>query len=144
MSEQVYIHTAYDPPPAVGLDCSDMPSLTRQSEAAECDVNFIIERAQKTGFLPGTPGVGAFADVSEMGDYRTALEQVRTANDMFMALPAQIRAHFNNDPAEFLDFCSNKENLEAGRELGIFAPAPEVKAGEGAPSPGGSPAPSGG
>lgn len=127
----VLIYTAFDPPPKVGLDCgfdeegNPLGSMTRESEAAACDVNAIVARAQMNGFLPGDPGRGVFADVSEMGDYRSALQQVQAAEEMFMQLPAKVRAEFDNDPAAFLDFCSDPANLEKGRQLGLF-PKEEV------------------
>lgn len=101
-----------------------LPSRTKQSFTKECDVNEIIKRFVRSGdqdvmreiggYLKGTYG-----DFSEVVDYRTALDQVIAAEASFMALPAKVRKRFDNDPAEFLDFVQNPENLDEMRELGL-------------------------
>lgn len=95
-------------------------SLTRQSEADACDVNLIMARYEKTGVLPSVGREAFFADVSEMGDYREALENVRRADEAFMSLPAKVRGRFGNDAAEFLDFCSDVENRAEMVEMGLI------------------------
>jgi len=87
----------------VQLVCRD-PSLTRQSEAASCDVNKIVERFKRTGILPPVARQGFYADVAELGGYREVLDRVEEARGYFSQLPAATRAEFNNDPAAFLDY----------------------------------------
>ena len=50
----------------------------------------------------------------------------------FMAMPADVRARFNNDPISFMDFCSKAENLDEMRKLGLAVPKKEEPA---APAP---------
>lgn len=116
-----FYYTPGNPPPKVRLECKDV-SLARQSEAARCDINVIVKQFQRgeAVYLNSNPGL--FLDISEMGDYREALEQVESANKFFMAIPADVRAKFKNDPAEFLDFVSNPGNRDALKELGLIAP----------------------
>lgn len=122
------IYSAYDPPPKVRLrDFGKM--ITRQSEAAAVDVNRIVGQFVKTGVLPQVQAQALFADVSEMTDYRDALHQVELADKMFMSLPAKVRAKFENDPATFLDFCSDPQNREELEGLGLVEKAP-VEPGE--------------
>lgn len=103
------------PGEVIGLDCSDMPSMTRQSEAEACDINTIVAQFDRTGMMPQV-SPGMFADVSEVGDYQSALETVRLADEMFMQLPAKVRHAFDDDPAVFVDAfhdASRKDELVA-------------------------------
>lgn len=107
--------------PRVTLDCSVSLDRTKQSMMAECDVNGIVGRYAKTGLLtPVTQDHGIYIDVSHMGDYKESLAQVDLANDMFMQLPSGIRAKFDNDPAMFLDYAADEENIETMQELGLM------------------------
>lgn len=120
------IYSAYDVPPQVQLECKDV-SKTRQSELASCDINNIVKQFDKTGMLPQVVGGPVFLDVSYVGDYRTAIDQVRMAEGFFSALPAKVRAEFANDPASFLDFASNGENRKQMQEWGLIAADPVVE-----------------
>lgn len=127
------IHTDYDPPPAVVLVCKDK-SLTRQSEAKDCDINVIVARFEKTGQLPLFEE-GFYADVSEVGDYRSALEKVEMAERAFMALPAKIREEYGNDPAVFLDALVTDPQLRERLDVGERpkpVETPSAEGGEGA------------
>ncbi len=117
------IYTAYDPPPNVSIGDWG-PSMTRQADADGCDINKIVSRYKTTGVLPAAKDAAIYADVSEMGDYRTAVEQVRIADALFMQLPSNIRTQFSNNPSEFLDFVSDPENHEKMQEMGLVKKAP--------------------
>lgn len=105
-------------------------SMAIQSEKQNCDINVIVGRFQKTGVLMGRPAVPLPADVFyEVADYRTAMDAVVAGNNAFMSLPAELRKRFANDPQEYLEFCSNPDNLEEMRRLGI------AKAAEPPPQP---------
>lgn len=100
------------------------PSLTQQSFKKECDINEIMRRFKASGdpaYLQKLGGYteGLYGDFSDVPDYRTALEQVKRAGDVFGALPAKVRARFSNDPAEFLDFCQNPANADELVNLGL-------------------------
>jgi len=121
------------------------PSLTRQEFREQCDLGKTIERFRKTPegrlALAKAQGVvgGQFLDVSGVPDYRTALDNVSRANEAFMRLPALVRRRFGNDPALFLDFCSDPRNSDELIKLGLAerrvnAVAKPVK-GADAPSP---------
>lgn len=107
------------------LKCDD-PSLARQSEKDAADVNKIVARFEKTGLLPQVDVIGEYLDVSEVGDYREALDRVERANRVFMQMPAKARARFDNDPARFVDevqWLRPEELVELGlREAPIVVP----------------------
>jgi len=100
------------------------PGLTKQSFAQECDINFIMRNVQKTGILPPSNNEALYADVSDIGDFQTAMDKITLGNRLFSSLPSKIRDRFNNNPGEYLAFLSNPENSAEGVALGLLAPPP--------------------
>jgi len=94
------------------VDCSKDPSRTKQSERDACDINQIMDRFKRTGILPPVAREGFYADVSELGGYREVLDRVKEAEVYFAQLPANLRAEFGNDAAQFLDFVSEASQDE--------------------------------
>lgn len=100
------------------------PSRTKQSFASECDINLIMKKfakVQGVEYLSKYNGYvgGQFGDFSTVTDYRSAIEQVRSAEDVFMRIPAQIRRQFGDDAATFLDFVQNPANKEELIKMGL-------------------------
>lgn len=114
------------------VDCSVEPSRTKQSFAEEADINFIVSRFMKTGYLPPVEEMGgpqlAFGDFSGGVDFLEAMERVREAEGAFRALPAPVREHFRNDPAELLEFVGDVRNRAKAVELGLVADSRAVEA----------------
>ena len=105
-----------------GLECLD-PSLAQQNSRDECDINHIIERFGVTGQLPPQTGhMPTYGDFTGISDYREALDAVSRAEESFMALPANVRERFDNDPALFVDFCSDINNRSEAIDLGLIPP----------------------
>lgn len=113
---------------AAGTVCTEPGA--RQSEAAECDINRIVSQFTKTGLLPQGYAEGVFADVSEIGDYRSAVERVRAAEVEFMKLPPAVRLRFENDPLQFVAFAVDPKNLREMQDLGLVEIDPERRAQE--------------
>lgn len=126
------IRMNYDYVQFVGLDCSDSPSMTKQSFREECDINNILERYQVTGLLPHLieqePSYGDFSDAPT---YQESFEIVRKAQEQFTALDAHLRARFDHDPANFLAFCSDPANRDEMFKLGLM----KKEAAKAAPAP---------
>lgn len=102
-------------------------SRTQQNLRQETDINYIMAKYQKTGLLTHVnTHAGQYGDFSVVPDYKTGMDQIRAADEMFMSLPAKIRDRFKNDPGEFIDFATNPENLQEMRELGLAPPAAPV------------------
>lgn len=97
------------------------PSLTHQSFQQECDINNIMRNYQKTGLInhlsKHSPSYGDFISSS---DYRENMDHILAASDAFNALPALLRKRFNNDPAEFLAFVEDGNNLTEMAQLGLL------------------------
>lgn len=112
--------------PAIYCDCSDLPSLTRQEFANECDVNFLMSQFEKTGIFPGSLNnmPPRYLDVSDVPDLPTALNLLNEATQAFMSLPAVTRREFDNDPVKFIQFAENPDNIEKMREWKLAPPAP--------------------
>jgi len=102
-----------------GVNCSNDPGLTDQSQAEACDINVILKRFQATGVAPGINAEALYADVSNAVDYHQAMDVLNLANEQFNALDAHTRARFNNDPAAFLDFMHDEKNLPDMIKLGL-------------------------
>lgn len=112
--------------PAIGLDCSNLPSLTRQEFAEECDINVLMAQFEKTGILPAAMNrtEPRYLDVSDVPDLASALTMLHDATNAFMSLPATTRREFDNDPVKFINFAENPENIEKMRSWGLAPPAP--------------------
>jgi phage internal scaffolding protein len=104
-----------------GLHCEDA-TLTQQHYKDECDINNILRQFNVTGLLPENTLSPRYGDFTGIGDYHTALNRVIAAEDEFMALPAQIRSRFDNDPANLINFLDNEENKQEAISLGLLNP----------------------
>lgn len=132
---------------ATAIDFTDARDRTQQSQAAETDINGIVKRFKVTGILPQGVRVPSYGDFDGVSDFRTAMDAILQAEKSFMAMPAEVRSRFGNDPQEFVEFCSNPENVDEMRKWGLAVPKKEpakpmevrVIADPAAPSPGTAP-----
>jgi len=115
-----------------GLDCLAFgPSMTKQSFRKECDIDTIVAKAKNEGFMPvTTSGEPFYGDVSNIGDYKQALETVMEAETLFGQFDASVRERFKNDPGELLSFLSDANNKEEAYKLGLIVKPVEEKAPE--------------
>lgn len=104
-----------------GLACND-ESLAKQSFAEECDINTIVRRFGLTGSLPVDVRMPTYGDFDSVNDYHSALNAIIAADESFLAMPAEVRARFHNDPAEFVAFCDDEANREEAVKLGLVLP----------------------
>ena len=128
----------------VKLSFKNTVSRCKQSFREECDVNRIVARARKTGYLID-PSIVAnrqavFMDCSNI-DYMDMLNRVNVAQRAFDALPSDVRSKFDNDVAKLLDFVADPANEDAAIALDLLPkkvvpveePAKPVGQGEAAP-----------
>lgn len=105
-----------------GLRCEDV-SLTVQSDAVDADINTIVRRFGITGKLPTELPFVTNVDLSDAPNtFSGALEILEAAREQFMAMPADVRARFDNEPGLFMDFVSDPANLDEMRKLGLAVP----------------------
>lgn len=114
------------------------PSKCKQSFRESCDINRIVARAlsgKAVEYFNKRPA--GYADVSDVPDYRTALDRVIEARKVFDGLPAVVRKRFGNDPEEMVQFVRDEKNREEAEKLGLLKAKAESKvSGSGSePSP---------
>jgi len=96
-------------------------SRTRQSFRDECNINNIMDKVNRHMIMPtGKRGIApAYVDCSDVPSYSDALNQTIKVKNSFNALPARVRARFENDPQQLLDFMNDSKNVEEARDLGL-------------------------
>lgn len=117
--------TRYDNPVSVAVSFS-APSLAQQHLAVEADINHIVAKYHKTGYLvdplSARSGSPLFGDFSTVCDYDTAIQASIDCEDHFMALPSNIRARFRNSPQLLMEFLADENNYEEAVSLGLVKP----------------------
>lgn len=108
-----------------GLSCPE-PTMAQQQFREETDINTIVKRFGITGELPTNVRMPTYNDYDEIYDYHTAMTATRQAQESFDKMPAEVRTRFNNDPALFVDFCSNEGNRVEAEKLGLVMPIQQV------------------
>lgn len=102
------------------IDCSK-PVLTDQSGKKMSDINNIMLQYSRTGLLPQERShLARYIDNTEIPSLMDAQEQINTAREMFMTLPAQIRKLMDNDPTKLIDFVKDPQNQTVLIEYGVL------------------------
>jgi len=101
-----------------GLACEE-PTLAQQQFKDETDINNILRQFNITGLLPEAPLSPRYGDFTGIVDYHTALNAVIAAEDGFMELPAEMRARFQNDPENLINFLNDESNRDEAIKLGL-------------------------
>lgn len=79
-------------------------SLTLQSEASACDINEIIRRFDRDGFLPAARMEGQYGDVSELnGDFGELLAKSVAAMTAFNEAKAEFEKRKSADAKKLMD-----------------------------------------
>ena len=105
---------------------NNLPSRTKQSDSADCEINNIMSKYMRTGAIDHySTYQGHYSDITGP-DFETAMNIVADANTMFAELPSNIRNRFENNPKHFLEFVQNESNLTEMAELGLTNPSPET------------------
>lgn len=132
-----------------GISCPE-PTLAKQEFKEETDINTIVERFHITGELPENVRAPTHQDFLGIFDFQDAMNAIVQAREAFQQMPANVRYRFHNDPAEFVDFCSDPNNKAELGKLGLIdaaraeALAAEAAAKTAAVAPGQPGAPLGG
>lgn len=95
-------------------------SMTIQSQAEDADINVMMKRMRITGQMPENIRLPAYGDFTGISDYRSAIEAVRAADNDFLALPAEVRAKFDNDPQKLLAAVHTPGNEQMLKDLGLM------------------------
>lgn len=103
------------------------PSMTKQEFVKECDVNNVIKSYSPRAMavmIAENAARARYEDLPDEIDFQASIDLVRQAEASFMTLPAKVRDRFGQDPAQFLAFLSNPENVDEARALGLLKPLP--------------------
>jgi len=106
------------------------PSLTQQHSKDEVDINLIMARYIKTGVLDHVAKYEPQYSENTATDYHESMNIVIRANDMFADLPSSVRKQFDNNPAEFLNFVQNPDNISKLAEMGLTNNSPISPTGD--------------
>lgn len=129
------LHNVHIPHPRHRLEFP-LPSLAKQSFRDEANINNIMARYERTGIIEHQNKFnGQYGDFTSDLDYHGAMNQVIAAQNMFETLPAKVRAKFNNDPGQFLEFADNPENSDELIEMGLASAPENVTKSTGLPDP---------
>lgn len=109
------------------LDCGT-ELITKQSHKDECDIYRILNQYQRTGILTHVQSARAtYEDLPDPIDYQTSLHIIMESEQAFQALPAKVRAHFDNDPGAFLASFADPKQHDTLREFGFLKPLEAVQ-----------------
>ncbi|UDN67833.1 internal scaffolding protein [robinz microvirus RP_143] len=124
LDEKPFLRSVYCPWRKNVVYEDNLPSLTRQEFASECDVNVIMKNYEATGIMPSLDGrTPIYWDADAVpNNLQDAMGALVYAEQLFNQLPAQTRKEFDNDPVQFVDFASNRENYSKLAEWGLLAP----------------------
>ncbi|AXH75386.1 MAG: internal scaffolding protein [Microviridae sp.] len=114
--------------PNISTDLSfpENSPFTKQEFKNECDINVILAQYMYSGEIPNLNEVPPnYADCTGM-DYMDHMNKIVEANQLFSELPSKIRNRFQNNPAEFLDFMHDENNVEEMRKMGLLRPVETV------------------
>lgn len=101
------------------------PSKTKQEFKDDCDINKIVARYLKTGYLPPRPDKPIYMDTTTMPLFQDAMNKVTQVDELFNSLPSSLRERFNFDPVQLVTWASDPANAEEAAKLGLLPPSTE-------------------
>lgn len=109
------------------------PGKTQQHYANEVNINRIMDRVKRVGVqaLPMSQRKELYGDFSDVGDFYLCQKKILQAQANFDALPAKIRAYFQNDPGQLISFLNIEGNYDKAVEMGLVVSKEEpLKVGD--------------
>lgn len=116
---QTKIYSRFSTPDSLAVEFGE--SMTQQHFKDECDINNILKSYR--GKIPASTEPAFFMDCT-VNDLQSAYEIAEDIGARFDSLDSEVRAKFNNNPLELLEFVHNADNETAAIELGLL-PKPE-------------------
>lgn len=103
-------------------------SMTRQSFAKDADINTIMSRYAVSGVLVDPANVDSarmprFGDFSDLVDYPTLVSRINQAQSDFMTLPSDVRARFDNNVENLLEWIGDPKNVVEAVNLKVLQPS---------------------
>jgi len=113
--------SGYSPKLKVGITFPENSKVTKQEFKEESDINTIMAQYQRTGDLPHINEVAPQYLDATGHDFRTHMEFVAGAKELFGEMSSDIRSRFDNNPAKFLDFTSDPLNRVEMARMGLLS-----------------------
>lgn len=133
---QTKIYSRFSTPDSSAVEFGE--SMTQQHFKDECDINNILKSYR--GKIPASEEPAFFMDCT-VNDLQSAYEIAEDIGARFDSLDSEVRARFNNNPLELLEFVHNADNATAAIELGLLPKPEPAPAPAPAPEPAPAPAP---
>lgn len=107
-------------------------SIVQQHFADEQDINTIMRRFGVTGQMPQFLPEGMYGDFTGIEDYESAVARIERADNAFMALPAEVRERFGNDPGALMRAAAVSDEDSFGKLIfpDVIPPAKPVPPAE--------------
>lgn len=106
----------------VQVDASLETPLVEQNHRDSCDIHHIMRKYERNGVLTHIrENAGTYMELPSEVDFHLAMNQIARAQQSFESLPSDLRKKFGNDPAAFVDFMQDGDNLDAIEKLGLDA-----------------------
>jgi len=120
-TESLPFKSAYSEKIRVAQAFPENSRWTKQSFKDECDINTIMGRYMRTGEMPMiNVSYPQYLDCTGI-DFENHMQFIAGAQSMFNELPSDVRNRFKNDPAAFLDFCSDEKNRPELAQMGLLS-----------------------
>lgn len=113
----------------IRFNYAEHPGRTKQADQKGTDLKSIVDKWRRTGEHPPlsrSPKDAVYADFSNVDDYLQAIQKVHRAAEAFENLPARIRDHFENDPADLVDAWHDPTRRSELEHLGMIEPTGEA------------------
>lgn len=95
--------------------------IVEQHHSDDTIIQNILKRYDQTGvFYHVNQAQATYQDNTIFNEYADMYDKIQAADANFAALPAEIRAKFNNNTGEFLEFVNNDSNIEQMKEMGLI------------------------
>lgn len=104
---------------------------TKQAFKDETDINKILARAAKGNTISHLAKHGAmYGDFSDIDDLLTAHQRLAKGQEIFDALPGEVKREFGNNVGRFFNFVNDPANIERLPEIlpGLAAPGNQMPA----------------
>ncbi|AXH74822.1 MAG: internal scaffolding protein [Microviridae sp.] len=125
IKSQPLLLSTYSPKQRYQITFPENSPFTKQEFKDESDINIIMSNYYNSGQIPNLMEIAPqYLDVTDY-DFRSQMEYIAEAKSLFNDLPSSIRVQFQNDPAEFLDFCSKEKNRSELAAMGLLKPETE-------------------
>lgn len=135
------IRSAYDERERLGKSFVDengeiLPSRTKQSFKAECDIQNILRKFQRTGVIEHARRFSGEFGHAPAVDFKTAMDIVAAGKSKWEELPTTLKQRFGSAES-FLEFFQDEANRSEAEKLGLVEKrSPAEPEAELEPSPG--------